>query len=179
MINTPSTSIYSLYSITNIINSKQYIGFTKQFPEKRFKQHCKFEKSVISKAIQKYGQENFKFEVILQGLNKDDILYMEIHFINEYNTLSPNGYNLTTGGEHFEHTDETKLKMSKSALGRKVLNETKLKISNSLKNKYTNMDHPQRGKIGPMNGKYHSEKTKKIQSESKKLWWANKLSNII
>ena len=56
----------AIYKITNKVNHKIYIGQSSQ-PEERFKQHCyslTTYKSLINKAINKYGKENFDFEII-------------------------------------------------------------------------------------------------------------------
>lgn len=124
MISTPSIPIiYSIYSITNKINSKRYIGFTsKNPPEKRFQEHCKSTNTTISNAIKKHGKENFKFEVILQGWDRDHVLSMETYFIKEYNTFGKSGYNLTMGGEGAIGVNlsiETKYKMSIGKMGLK------------------------------------------------------------
>lgn len=93
---------YYLYKITNKLNGKSYIGITNN-SDKRFRQHCclsiaKAKKSPISLSIQKYGKENFKFDVICMG-SKDYILDLEVKSIKEYNTQVPNGYNISSGGE--------------------------------------------------------------------------------
>jgi group I intron endonuclease len=63
-----------IYKITNNINEKFYIGFTSQKnPKWRFNQHLSTARSKkknnqpIIKAIRKYGEENFSFEIILEG----------------------------------------------------------------------------------------------------------------
>ena len=70
-----------LYLITNMINNKKYIGITNN-PKKRWENHkCNNDKTMaIAKAINKYGKENFKFEVLLSGI--------PIEKIDEYNRLS-------------------------------------------------------------------------------------------
>lgn len=131
--------IYSIYKITNLMNNKMYVGFTSQNPPaKRIYSHCSLANTAISKAIQKYGKENFKFEVILQGMDRNDVLSMETYFIETMNTLSPNGYNLTTGGENYQFSEEIKNKMSVDRIGKnnprygtKHKESTKLKMSES------------------------------------------------
>lgn len=88
-----------IYKITNKINNKIYIGQSIN-PEERFKQHCEKRekyKSLINQAIQKYGKENFEFEIL--GLYKD-YNEKEIYFIDYYNSKAPNGYNIANGGEN-------------------------------------------------------------------------------
>ena len=57
-----------IYKITNIINDNQYVGKTERKPEDRWREHLYHAKTdgpmVISKAIRKHGEKNFKFEVI-------------------------------------------------------------------------------------------------------------------
>lgn len=88
----------AIYKITNKINGKVYIGQS-MHPEERWRAHCwklTNYKSMISEAIQKYGQENFSFEIL--GWY-EDYNQKEKDFIQEYNSLAPNGYNIALGGE--------------------------------------------------------------------------------
>lgn len=102
--------MYSIYKVTNLINNKCYIGITKRKLSQRWTEHCKPSRnkvSALTSSICKYGKENFKIELIYKTNNYK---FMETYFIHLYNTLSPNGYNLTTGGEHPVFTDEELLK---------------------------------------------------------------------
>jgi group I intron endonuclease len=105
-----------IYKITNIVNNKCYIGETIQQPRRRWTSH----KSAIKRnggcralklAINKYGIENFKFEVLTVCLDKDRLAYEKI-YIKEYNSIVPNGYNILAGGQEgmlgFKHSEETK-----------------------------------------------------------------------
>ncbi len=58
----------------------------------------------------KHGLANFKIEVMVY-LDNEDLDTTEIAFIKEYNTLSPNGYNLAAGGQGARIIDpESKLR---------------------------------------------------------------------
>lgn len=113
-----------IYKITNCINQKLYIGLTINDAETRFKKHksmiysngC----SALYEAFKKYGVENFIVETICFSSNKKELMSLEKHYISELNTVSPNGYNLTSGGENCKVTDETKKKISKALKGRKI-----------------------------------------------------------
>lgn len=88
-----------IYKITNKINNKCYIGQAKNY-KNRFLEHKKMmygaePNKVLYKAFQKYGIENFTFEVIDFGSNYNELEKKWITFYDSYN----NGYNQTSGGE--------------------------------------------------------------------------------
>lgn len=84
-----------IYKITNIINGKSYIGQTDNY-KKRWNAHIRnYGKSVIGFAIQKYGVDNFTFDVLDYT---EDYNNIEIKLIKEFDTYRK-GYNLTMGGE--------------------------------------------------------------------------------
>jgi group I intron endonuclease len=102
-----------IYCIT-FPSEKRYIGQTRQDIKKRLIQHkSSKDNTLISRAFKKY--EQYKCEVLLECENeKLDVL--EDKYISEYNTMSPNGYNMRTGGQNGYHfTDEVKVKCSKKA----------------------------------------------------------------
>lgn len=98
-------NVVGIYKMTNKINGKIYIGQSIDI-EKRIKEH--FWKatntkdvsynSAIHQAIRKYGQENFTWEV-LEECDIDVIDKKETEYIQQYNSLTPNGYNILTGGQ--------------------------------------------------------------------------------
>ena len=89
-----------LYRITNKINNKKYIGITNDY-KKRWSNHKCNKKMVIGKAIQKYGAENFIFEVLFSNLSLEKASELEQKYIEKENTLVPNGYNIAKGGMDF------------------------------------------------------------------------------
>lgn len=90
-----------IYKITNKINGKCYIGQTiMSTPKKRWTAHCcRTSKSIISQAIQKYGKENFTFEVIAEASSLEELNEMEKFNIAANRSLAPEGYNIASGGE--------------------------------------------------------------------------------
>ena len=83
-----------IYKITNKINGKVYIGQSIHI-ERRWKEHCRQStNSVISDAIKQYGKENFIFEVI-EECNQEELNEKEEYYIQLYNSIVPNGYNVT------------------------------------------------------------------------------------
>lgn len=85
-----------IYKITNLINGKIYIGQSINI-ERRFSEHCHKNEILIDKEIQKIGKNFFTFEIIEECplLELDN---REIYWIKYYNSIFPNGYNCTEGG---------------------------------------------------------------------------------
>ena len=99
-------NIYSIYKITNTVNSKTYIGYTSKSVIRRFTEHCnsasKNPVSLLHKSMTKYGVDKFIVECIYQSTDKNHIKSeMENYFILEYDSFFKNkkGYNMTFGGD--------------------------------------------------------------------------------
>lgn len=92
--------VHYLYKITNLVNGKTYIGVTNN-PERRKYQHfCNLaEGRLVNIAVNKYGKENFTFNVLCVG-SRDYIYSLESRAIVAYNSDATNGhgYNLCNGG---------------------------------------------------------------------------------
>lgn len=135
-----------IYKITNTLNQKFYIGFTSQKnPKIRFKQHLSTARyniknnQPIIRAIRKYGEENFSFEILLEGEDKFLLNEEEPRFIRE---LEPE-YNLTLGGDGilgYKHTEDTKKKCGKSTLGKKESEGHKKWRSQKIKDGWNNQN---------------------------------------
>lgn len=106
-----------IYKITNLVNDKAYIGQTVRKLWERLKEHRKSKNTAIGKAFKKYGKESFKIEILANCQSIEELNEKEIYFINKFNTLAPNGYNLAIGGENSLPTKDTKRKMSKKKKG--------------------------------------------------------------
>lgn len=89
-----------IYCITNKINGKPYIGQTTRTLEERIYEHRHCKKTAIGKAIQKYGwsKETFKVEILEVCETLEQLNEREKFWIAKYNSIAPNGYNLTEGG---------------------------------------------------------------------------------
>lgn len=108
---------YIIYKFTSP-SGKSYIGQTNDLA-KRITQH-KYKSSkcpYFSNAVQKYGLENFKLDILAEHLTLDESNKLEEHLINEHNTLHPMGYNLKLGGQNHTHHLETRKKMSLLKIG--------------------------------------------------------------
>lgn len=121
-----------IYKITNTVNSKVYIGQTINTPENRWKEHCRKSRgkvSAVSSAIQKYGKECFVFEVVDSAESIDELNQKEALWIKTIGSLSPNGYNLNSGGNNYEDSEETRTKKSDARKNTRHTEETKDNIS--------------------------------------------------
>jgi hypothetical protein len=82
-----------IYKIENLLTHKPYIGQSIHI-ETRWQEHCRSSSdSVISRAIRKYGKENFSFE-ILEECEEEELNKKEEYYIQLYNSIIPNGYNV-------------------------------------------------------------------------------------
>lgn len=64
-----SSEKYCLY-IHEFPNGKVYIGITKQDPERRWQKGHGYKDTVVGLAIMKYGWENVKSKVLVEGMSK-------------------------------------------------------------------------------------------------------------
>lgn len=93
--------MYTVYKHT-CPNGKVYIGITKQKPERRWGGNGigYKENEYFYRAIQKYGWNNIKHEIIAEGLTEDEANEMEIDLISQYRANDRSrGYNKHYGGK--------------------------------------------------------------------------------
>ena len=105
-----------IYKILNTINDKLYIGQTTSSIEKRFNDHLsaartmKSSSMIIIHAINKYGEESFSISEVEKVIcdSQEELQNLlntkEIYYIAYYNSLRPNGYNITKGGNYTSPT---------------------------------------------------------------------------
>lgn len=93
-----------VYIVTNKVNGKQYVGITTQEPRRRWGAHINGALRgdspcvLFARALIKYGRSNFEFSVIDVAYDRIELFDKEVHYIKQFNTKKPNGYNLTDGG---------------------------------------------------------------------------------
>jgi group I intron endonuclease len=92
--------MWAVYIITNKANGKQYVGLTKDI-KRRWNQHASANGSApaLHAAIKKYGKEGFVLSHICDAFDFEAACDFERMLIQQHNTKSPHGYNLTDGGE--------------------------------------------------------------------------------
>lgn len=94
-----------IYIIRNDINNKVYIGqsinINKRIQEHFWKATCQKDpsyNSILHNAIRKYGKSHFSWEI----LEKCDAMLLdekEKYYIQQFNSITPNGYNILSGGQ--------------------------------------------------------------------------------
>lgn len=150
-------SLY-IYSATNKINGKRYIGKTKfDPPTHRWNQHLAAAKKgpkdnkrfqpYFHRAIRKHGRDNFSFDIIATFDDKDVDAWMQAEkkYIKQYRSNErDHGYNLTDGGDGVPGW-----KASRAA--RRRMSEAKMGVFEGEKN--------------PFYGKRHSARVRKLLSE--------------
>ena len=194
-----------IYTITNLINNKIYVGSALAAFNKRFNQHKsdlkknKHSNPHLQKAWNKYGKDNFIFE-ILETHPPEISISIELYWVNILNVRnSKYGYNInspTEGRLGLKHTEESKLKMHfaqlgdkshmygkslskehieiliKKQTGKKHTKESKIKMSKARKGKNL-------GEENPFYGKKHSEETlDRLKNITKERWKNNKHPNL-
>lgn len=102
-----------VYVTTNLINGKQYVGYhsTDSLNDGYLGS------GNIKNGIKKYKKQNFKCEIVEFFDTKKEAFYAQEKYILKFNTLVPNGYNISpTGGLLVNgcHTEETKQQIKKS-----------------------------------------------------------------
>lgn len=154
-----------IYSITNTINCKKYIGQSVDV-KRRLRNHkwsLRHNKHIndhLQKSFNKYGESCFVFDVVCE-CDEERLDELEKFYISYYDCMNPQyGYNAESGGNENKHpseetlqkmresrggeksgmwgkkhTEETKSIMREKALGRVLSDETKDKLSKSHKGK--------------------------------------------
>lgn len=128
-----------VYKITNTINGKIYIG---KHSTDDINDGYMGSGVILHQAYQKYGLECFSKEVIQFYTSEEELNQGEIYWIAHFNSTDPNvGYNRAFGGEGGGLLEETKLKISATMKGRHRSEETKRKLSEVMKGKKLSEEH--------------------------------------
>lgn len=125
---------FCVYIHKNKSNGKLYCGITSQNPENRWREGNGYPHNQHFKnAISKYGWDGFEHLIIHTDLSRDEACRLEQKYISTFDLTNPCfGYNQTRGGDGtlgYNHTKETKAKMSQNRMGHICTDETKQKIS--------------------------------------------------
>lgn len=141
-----------IYKFTNLVNNKCYVGKHK-YNKPELDENYKASGILINQAFIKYGEDKFKHELICCCDTLEELNSKEIYFISKFNSMAPNGYNLTKGGDGIseptpeiieknriwhkgrKQSAESNKKRSETQKGKKHSEQWSLNISNALKGK--------------------------------------------
>ena len=122
----------SVYLVTNTVTGKRYVGFTSGPVARRWRGHKDVASGgrghALHAAMRKYGRTAFSFRVLATDMEPTRALWLEAEMIRELGTLSPAGYNLTTGGEQTLLSAETKARIGASNSGLVRTDEHRAKL---------------------------------------------------
>ena len=161
-----------IYLIIDLTNWKKYVGQHHYHLEK-LDSNYHGSGTIISK-IYKKRPHTLKEVYLKTCYTQEELDEWEQYYIKFYDTLYPNGYNLTEGGNGCVACEETRKKISESNKGRIAPNkgkpmseEQKRKLSEINKGKHLS-DETKRKMSEKRKGRHHTEESKKKMSESKK-----------
>lgn len=150
-----------IYQIRNLVNGKIYVGSTENLFLRKNSHFYTLKKSIhrnnkLQNSYNKYGEQNFIFEVIEFIENKNKLLEIEQYWINILNVIEK-GYNIQPKAGKICITDEIRKKMSGKTPWNKgktgiYSEETLQKMKDNACNKH--------GEQNPFYGKCHTEETK-------------------
>ena len=170
-----------IYLIIDLTNWKKYVG-QHHYHLKKLDSNYHGSGTIISK-IYKKRPHTLKEVYLKTCYTQEELDEWEQYYIEFYNTLYPNGYNLQEGGNGGVPCEETRRKISNSLkglfsgekhpmFGKHQSEESKKKMSSSKKGLQSGEKHP-------MFGKHHSEESKKKMSDKIKGIQNEKLSKKV
>ena len=163
-------------------NNKVYIGITKQKPQNRWDNGKGYKhNNYIKNAINKYGWSNIEHKILFENLTKEEAEQREIELIAFYKSNQKNfGYNIENGGHVNCVSEETKKKLSIANKGKIISKETRQKMSKNnariwLGKKLNNetrikMSESHKGKTGNNKGKIFKTRKKVICIETNTIY---------
>lgn len=131
--------VFHVYLIKNSENDKMYVGVTTKGYEHRFSNH-KYQSrkngrcSALYAAMRKHGDEKFSVELLEACHSFEHMNERERHWIKELNTMSPNGYNLTDGGDAGVLVPESMEKVRAKLIGKPISEKTRQAVIDSWNN---------------------------------------------
>lgn len=161
---------YYVYITTNLVNGKQYVGY---HSSNDLEDNYLGSGEALRGSIKKYGKEKFERRILEFINNPNNHLKIEEKWIKEYNTLTPNGYNISPkGGINISGglSKESIQKMAKSRKGQIPWNKgLKMSAEELEKNrKIWNSEEFKEKTGGSRRGKKHSAISCQKMSKSKK-----------
>ena len=128
--------MYGYIYKTTFPNGKVYVGQSHKY--NKFNPEYHGSGAIVVKYINAHGTDGLITELLEWCSSKDELNKREIYWINELNSLLPNGYNISTGGNggdlgEIVNAKLSELNQSNRMHGRTHSEESKLKMSESAK----------------------------------------------
>ena len=148
-------------------DGRVYIGITSQKPKARWQGGNGYKNNTyFTRAIKKYGWENFGHYILADDLLEEQAKKMEIFLISFYRSNERKyGFNISSGGESKKGThisDWQKQRISIASKGRSVSNETREKLSLATASNWKNEEfrnHMRSINLGPNNPQFGKIRT--------------------
>lgn len=134
---------FEVYCITNNATGKKYVGVTTKGYKNRFAGHVRHSRkssgncSALYNAMRKHGQESFTVDLIDTASSFEEMNNLEREHISALNTLYPNGYNLTDGGDAGVFCEATRKMMSERLKGKPLSEDNRQGLIKAWANKKT------------------------------------------
>ena len=162
-----------VYKVTNCLNNKVYfavsgrrftvipglqLAHARVMPKKMKLKDAYTGKSPFHKALLKYGEFNFKFELLHSRVPQKKAYELKKQYIKEYDAMNPEyGYNCTTGGkESFKHADHVVDRLSVAQSGK------------TMPDSYVELMKARVGELHPAFGFKHSKEVRARMSQAQK-----------
>lgn len=157
-----------LYTLT-FANGKMYVGITTR-PARRFREHKVasergINNSIVYRAWRMHGDP--VINIVGEFYTKEDLLSAEFAAIAEYRTLTPDGYNMTPGGDtNPMDIPEIARRAAEKNIGRKHSADARANMGNSRRGRKATAEHCAKISAG-QKGKVLSAETKeKIRAKA-------------
>ena len=92
------TPFHYVYITTNIVTGKQYVGDRTCYCTPDKDSYLGSGRPLYKAVLKKYGPENFVKKILKICDSRKEAFDLQEKYIKKYNTLSPNGYNLSPKG---------------------------------------------------------------------------------
>lgn len=143
---------------------KSYIGRTKNYTQRCRDHKNQKRKSKFSKAVKSIGWDNFKHEILKDGLTLEEANHWEEFYIKYFNTFEPNGYNSQGSEVSKKRISDSKKGLTSPRKGMKLSDASKAKIGNANRGRIKSQETCL--KIAKANtGKKHTEEHKQYISK--------------
>lgn len=164
---------FKIYKILCSENGKMYVGYTGKTVEERFKNHLDNarwdRKTALYDAIRVYGESCFSVEFVMDCETHEQACAEERRIIAELNSMLPNGYNMTAGGDGVPLSPELHKKAGDKKRGR----FTEKQWEAALRRRGVKLSPEHILKVAAKHvGSKRSEETRVRMSEAQRLRWA-------